>query len=133
MAQKVTISVICLPLQNQKYRNYLTIQPMVDCYGRYPYQERWVSLSCFTCSPGTNHLLIGARLNGYVIIQILNNYRIKFVYCPFSLSGNPNFSFPSAILFIRKLILCASVRIVCIPSASCSTCPAVAPCTLFQY
>ena len=48
-------------------------------------------------------------------------------------SGSPNCSFPSAILFIRKVIFLASVRIVCLPSSSFSASPGAAPWMLFQY
>ena len=46
------------------------------------------------------------------------HYRMKFVPILSSFSGNPYASFPSAILFIRKVIFLASVRIICIPSPS---------------
>lgn len=47
--------------------------------------------------------------------------------------GQPYFSFPSAMLRIRKVILRASVRMVCLPSSSCRASPGSLPCTLFQY
>jgi len=46
------------------------------------------------------------------------NHRMKFVQACFSFSGSPSFSFPSAMDFIRKLMLRARVRMVCKPSAS---------------
>ena len=45
----------------------------------------------------------------------------------FSVSGRPNFSFPSAILFIKNVIFLASVRMVCFPSSSISASPTFLP------
>ena len=50
-----------------------------------------------------------------------------------SFSGRPNCSLPSAILFIKNVMLRASVRIVCRPSPSCSASPGAQPWMLFQY
>ena len=47
--------------------------------------------------------------------------------------GRPYFSRPSAMLRIKKVILRASVRMVCRPSSSCSASPGARPWMLFQY
>ena len=57
---------------------------------------------------------------------------MKFVLSPDSFFGIPSFSLPSAMLFIRKTILWARLRIVCIPSLSRGASSATAPCTWFQ-
>lgn len=58
---------------------------------------------------------------------------MKCVHSCGSVSGSPKASRPSAMLFIRKDMLRASVRIVCKPSASCAACPGSRPWMLFQY
>ena len=60
-------------------------------------------------------------------------HRIKFVAIPFSRTGNPYFSFPSAMAFIRNAIFLARVRMVCMPSSSRTASPGVPPWTEFQY
>lgn len=60
-------------------------------------------------------------------------YRIKLVLCASSFSGRPYFSFPRAMLFIKKVIFLANVRIVCKPSASWLASPCALPWILFQY
>ena len=58
---------------------------------------------------------------------------MKCVAIRSSFSGRPNCSLPSAILFIKNVMLRASVRIVCRPSPSCSASPGARPWMLFQY
>ena len=50
-------------------------------------------------------------------------YQIKFVTASGSVSGSPNCSFPSAMLFIRNTMFLARVRIVWRPSSSISASP----------
>ena len=54
-------------------------------------------------------------------------YRMKFVLWNGSFSGRPYCSLPRAMLFIKKAILRARVRIVCRPSASCAASPGAVP------
>ena len=60
-------------------------------------------------------------------------YLIKFVHASTSFSGKPYLSFPSAMLFIKKLIFLARVRICCIPSSSCTASLAFEPYMPFQF
>lgn len=60
-------------------------------------------------------------------------YLIKCVHACSSVSGSPNFSLPRAILFIRKVMFRASVRMVCFPSSSMSASPFSRPWIEFQY
>ena len=64
---------------------------------------------------------------------ILFLQRIKCVAIFSSTCGNPNSFLPSSILFIKNVILRASVLIVCFPSSSISASPCWRPCMLFQY
>ncbi len=47
--------------------------------------------------------------------------------------GSPFFSFPIAILLMRKAMLTAIRRMVCIPSSSNTASPISAPCAIGQY
>lgn len=60
-------------------------------------------------------------------------YLIKCVHACSSVSGSPNFSLPRAILFKRKVMFRASVRMVCFPSSSMSASPFSRPWIEFQY
>ena len=58
---------------------------------------------------------------------------MKLVGAQASLTGRPYFSLPRAMLFMRKPILRARVRMVCMPSLSRALSPSSLPKTTFQY
>ena len=59
--------------------------------------------------------------------------RMKCVGIHGSFWGTPKASLPRAMLFIRKVMFLARVRMVCMPSSSCAASPGILPCTLFPY
>ena len=80
----------------------------------------------------TFHLLRGHiglyyRFQDVAIVVPYCNYLIKLVNTFCSASGRPICSLPRAMLFIKKLMLSASTRTVCKPSASCSASPFAPP------